>query len=68
MRRTVLLQDRCVVLTAVENANDGCLLGVHIKGDHGAFLVIGDAQAGPDIIAQGTAKGGLPGKANRLSQ
>ncbi|HSG22675.1 MAG TPA: hypothetical protein VLA64_06905 [Azonexus sp.] len=50
MRRAVfgvVLQDRFVVLAAVENANDRYLLGVHVEGDHGAFLVVGDVQAGP---------------------
>jgi len=35
----IVLQDRCVVLAAVENANDGYLLGVHVESDHGALLV-----------------------------
>ncbi len=39
----IVLQDRCVVLAAVENANDGYLLGVHVEGDHGAILLEGDA-------------------------
>lgn len=58
MRRTVfrvVLQYRFVVLSAVENSNDEHLLNVHSEGDHGAFLVVGDAQAGPNIIAHGAA-------------
>jgi hypothetical protein len=47
-----ILENRFVVLTAVEHANDGNLLCVH-----GAIFVVGDAQAGPYIIAHGAAMG-----------
>jgi hypothetical protein len=39
----VVLEDRFVILTTVEHADDGDLLGFHVEGDHGALLVVCDA-------------------------
>jgi hypothetical protein len=36
------------------------LLGFHVEGNHGAFLVVCDAQSGPHIIAHGAAMGNSP--------
>ena len=52
------MQDRFVVLPTVEHTDDGNLFGVYVKGDHHAFLVVGDAQAGPHIVAPGAAMSG----------
>ena len=53
----VVMQDRFIVLPAVENADDGNHIGVRVEGDHCPLLVVGDAQAGPHVIASGAAKG-----------
>lgn len=38
-----VLQAGHVVLPAVEDANDGYRVGVHGEGNHGSFLVMGNA-------------------------
>jgi hypothetical protein len=42
----IILENRFVVLAAVEHANDGYLICVHVEGDHGALFVVGDARPG----------------------
>ena len=49
----VVVQDRLVVLPAVEHANNGNQIAGHVEGDHDALAVVRDAQAGPHIVAQG---------------
>lgn len=44
------------ILTAVKHADDGNLFPIHIEGNHGAPLVIRDAQAGTNIVAPGAAQ------------
>ena len=39
----VVVQDRLVVLPAVEHADDGNQIAGHIEGDHGALAVVGVA-------------------------
>lgn len=53
----VVLQNRFVILAAVEHAKNGNHLGVYVEGDHCAFLVVGYAQARPYLISSGAAKG-----------
>lgn len=52
-----VLQDGLVVLLAVEDPDDGNKLGLNREGDHGPFLIVGDAQAGANVIALGAALG-----------
>lgn len=39
----VILQDYFIILTTVEYANDRNPFGVHVKGNHSALLVVGNA-------------------------
>ena len=41
----LIMQERFVVLTAVEDAEDGNLVVPHVEADHDALLVAGDAAA-----------------------
>ena len=43
----VVVQDRLLVLPAVEHANDGNQIAGHVEGDRGALAVVRDAQAAP---------------------
>ena len=43
----VVVQDRLVVLPAVEHANDGNQIAGHVEGDRGALAVVRDAQTEP---------------------
>lgn len=57
MFHVVVAQDRFVVLAAVEDTDDGHHLGIHTEGDDRPLLIVCNAQARPNVIALGPAKG-----------
>ncbi len=54
----IVLKDRFEVLPAVEDADDGNQIAIYIEGDHCPFLVVGDPQTWPHVIALSAAKRG----------